>query len=118
MDSWPSRKRGRITPPADRRRNNNSNNNNNNNTNNNNNNNDHALLIATAGLSAQNAARLRTVDSCLQHVALLPFNHFISTALVKAGVDYHNLRCGGQTAAELGEPFWHIWKTLVLSLLR
>ncbi|CAE8603698.1 unnamed protein product, partial [Polarella glacialis] len=74
------------------------------------------LLLASSLLVAQCAAKLRTVDSCLQHVVLLPVDHPIAVALVTAGTEYHNQRSSGLSAAELGEPFWHTWKALILSV--
>jgi hypothetical protein len=107
MEQWKARKRGRTSVPADRKprpaKSASS---------------DHDLLLNTAQLAVQNAGNIRSISSCLQNVILLPVEHAVAKATLQAGVDYHKERESGEAANDLGKPYLHVWKALILALIQ
>jgi hypothetical protein len=102
MDSWPSKKRVRTQPSKSSKEQSNED-----------------LLIATARLSVQLAGQQRADSACLKRVALLPTTITSSTAMVKAGQEWHDNQGNKDTddaSTEKGYPHVYVWQALLLSL--
>jgi hypothetical protein len=103
MESWPKRKRVRTQQqqkPASQ--------------------NHDDLLLATAHLVSEVAGGQRTDRACLQRVALLPCEHPVSIALLKAGQDYSKNKKEANdqdvSVQEPDYPFVYVWQSLILAL--
>lgn len=74
------------------------------------------LLRSTASLALQTAATQRQLVGALQHVALLPADGPVATALTAKCREFFEGRSSGKQASLLGSPHLHVFNELLTVL--